>query len=148
MEKIIKEFNIILLAAAMALSFGCDVDDSDVVEDTLAQSPGNLHGYTFVGNIQSGTGDFEEEEDFKIHFRNSDTYDVVSGSGYSGNYSYTKTGPSSATVILTKNDGFTEVISLRFTSRLQCNYVRMISTGGAGTQTGTLTVDGVPIIIP
>jgi len=167
MDKIIKQFNVIILAGAMTLTFGCGIED--LIDDLRSElnddedfAPALLAEKTFHGMKLSGTGEFSSSTaSFTLSFTDS-TFSKVyeGGSTRTGTYTYSKTGPKSAVIKLyyarvlrfdpatrrwVEVDQQTVTYTLTFTSATQCHYSGVITTGGTGTTTGTLSLQNFSI---
>ena len=141
MEKIIKQLAIVGVAGAMTLSLGCDLE---VVEDLNQPSTGfappSLDGKIGVTTITSGTGDAANTGSTTITFSSS-TYsevgDGVNTGNDSGTYTYTKTGPNTATAVMNSVDSDSITASLTFTSPTSGSFSAVQTIGTHGTQDGS-----------
>ena len=152
MVKTIKQFTIILFAAAMALSFGCGIegliDDlrnelKDDIGGSVDFAPDSIDGVTLHGTFTSGTGDFASSAGWTLSIDSGIFVLVEVADGTTtGPYTYTKTGPNTATWVLTfaadafNTDG-TVTILTTFTSATTGTYISTGSGGITGTQSGS-----------
>ena len=153
MEKIIKQFTIIIAGGAMALSFGCDLG---LVPDETGQgaagsagnggsadfAPDSITDVTLFGTSNPGTGDFDTSGNFTISFTGTTYYLVDSGGLDSGTYTYTKTSNNTGTVVLAETDGAGIVTAVAtFTSATAGNYLATGSGEITGQETGSFILD-------
>ena len=145
MKQIIKQLTIIITGGAMALSFGCGIDDliddvKDEIEDEVAFAPTSLSGKTIHGSRTQNAGFFDTPGSFTLSFINGNSFVLVDTGGTDqGTYTYTKTSSITGTVVLTQTgvDGTVNVVAT-FTSATGGTYI-MVEDGEP--ETGTFTMN-------
>ncbi len=140
MEKIIKQLTIIIAGGALALSFGCGIEDliKDLREDLKDYAPYSLAGRTLHGTRTSHSGSFDTAGPFTLTFTDTafTLVNTTGGTTETGTYTYSKTFTNAGTIVLTDP---TEVGNVTYEISFTSDTASTYTATGSGELTGSET---------